>query len=97
MCICFGIFFVESSSEKSWVGKDSPCFGIFWAYGNNVIDVIDCKIFFACVTYWGKFFGDEEGVGEMRVAYSDSGYIISSLIFRLRGIGPFLGGRLNVS
>jgi len=33
------------------------CFGVFWAFGLNVID---CTVFLACLACVGRFFGDEK-------------------------------------
>jgi len=65
---CFGVFFTETKSEGCWVFENFPSFGIFWAFSDNVVDR---EVFLACFAYWGRFFGDEEGVGKMRVTYSD--------------------------
>lgn len=59
----FGVFFVERYSKRSWVYEDYSCFSEFWTPSN---DVINLEVLFLCVTYLGRFLGDEKGINKMR-------------------------------
>lgn len=73
---CFSVFFTKSKSEKCWVFLNFSSFGVFWASSDNVVD----REVLTHVSYWSRFFGDEERVGQMCVTYSCSGFndLISS-------------------
>jgi len=79
---CFNVTFVENKTKRWCVFEDFPCFGVFWAFRDNMVVR---QIHVACVAYLSRFLGDEEVVGEVCITYSGSWYIMtSSLRFKLQ-------------